>query len=175
MILSRMNSSRKNIREQLVIRANELKNRMINSGIADPTKIKGCSEEEILVLEKACGLSLPYSYKVFLHYFGHSFGGIVMNDVEINYNSVFSLIDDLKEFQSDDEEPKFPQNTFFFSARYKEQYLFFDLNNANEDPPVFHYTVGHDYFRQTSDSIFDFLEEEIGLTEFAVFRMKNKK
>ena len=170
-----MNNFSKNIREQLIKRANKLKNRMVNSRIADPTKIKGCSEEEILVLEKACELSLPYSYKMFLRYFGHSLGGRVMNDVEINYNSVFSLIDDLKDFQSDDEEPKFPQNTFFFSARYKQQYLFFNLSDANEDPPIFNYTVGHDYFRQTSDSIFDFLEEEIELTEFAVSRMKNKK
>lgn len=170
-----MNNLRKNIREQLMIRANELKNRMINSGIADPTKIKGCLEEEILVLEKACGLLLPYSYKVFLRYFGHSFGGRLMNDVEINYNSVFSFIEDLKEFRADDEEPKFPPNTFFFSARYKEQYLFFQVDDSIDDPPVFHWMVDNEYFRQTSDSIFEFLEEEIEFTEFVVSRMKHKK
>lgn len=170
-----MNNSQKNIREQLVNKAIKFKNRIIEDGIANPDKIKGCSEAEILVLEKASGLTLPFSYKVFLRHFGHGLGGRIMNDVEYQYDSVFSFIEDLKEFRLDGEEPEFPPNTFFWSARYKEQYLFFIVDENIDDPPIYHWMVDNDYFSKTSDSIFETLEKETKLTEFAVSRMKNKK
>lgn len=170
-----MNQSRNHVREQLIKRANEFKNMIIDRGIADRNKIKGCSEEEILKLEQASELTLPYSYQVFLRYFGHGLGGKIMNDVEYQYDSVFSFIEDLKEFRADDEEPEFPPNTFFWSARYKEQYLFFIVDENIDAPPIYHWMVDNNYFSKTSDSIFETLEKETKLTEFAVSRMKNKK
>jgi hypothetical protein len=167
-----LNNNRK---KQLVARANELKNRMIDSGIANPEKIKGCSEEEISELEKVCGLSLPYSYKVFLQYFGHGLGGRVMRDVEITYEFIFRIIEEFKEFQSNECKPQFSSNTFFFSTRYGDQYLFFEVDEMVDDPSIFIWTVGNDYFTKVTESIFDILEEEMKLTEIAVSRMKDRK
>ena len=94
--------SRDYSRENLVIRADILRNRILKLGFANSEDIKGCSQDEILALETSCGLKLPESYKIFLSYFGHSCGGRVMSDIEYKYESLLSLQKEWQRLQNSD-------------------------------------------------------------------------
>ena len=59
--------------------------------LGTPEQIRGCSELEITKLEQAYNeLYFPYSYKVFLKYFGRCCGR-VGNDLEFTYPNILSL------------------------------------------------------------------------------------
>lgn len=46
--------------------------RLINSGVASPTDLVGCSDEEIDQLERKYEIRLPTSYRLFLQVMGRS-------------------------------------------------------------------------------------------------------
>lgn len=156
-----------NIKQKIIARVNKLKDRMIEKRIVlKPEEFYGCSEEEIAALEKTIGLPIPYSYKVFLLNFGKGIDGFVMRDVEYTYDLVPSFMEDLQEYKIEDEDvPKFPPNTFFFSSRDRMQYLFFKADKSVDDPLIYHWMYTNNYFTQSSNSIFDFLEKEIELMQ----------
>ena len=151
--------------ENLIIRADILRNRIIKLGFASSEDIKGCSQDEILALETSCGLKLPDSYKVFLSYFGHSCGGRVMSDIEYKYKSLLSLQEEWQRLQSFDCFPKIPANTFLWSTRYREQFMFFEVVDPEIDPVIFYWSDDDNNFRKVADSIFEILDEEIMVVE----------
>lgn len=166
-----MGKWRNNIENFLDARAKELYDRIIQSQIATLEQIKGCSEQEIEELEKACELSLPYSYKVFLRNFGHGFGGVA-NDVDFLYQDVLPLTNIAREILQEEGDPVLPGNAFVFAMRYGEQFAFFEASEGIEDPPTFFYMECDENFTKTDDSIFDFWEEEVKLKEKIVAQRK---
>ena len=155
-----MNDSQ-DIKKSVEARATALRNRIIQSKIATPEHLVGCSDEEIEALEKACKLTLPYSYKVFLKNFGHCFGGVA-NDVEFLYRDVFPLTKIAREILQEDD-PVLPENAFVFTMRYGEQFFFFEAEEGNEVPPIFYYMEGDESFSKSYDSVFDLWEGEVEL------------
>ena len=155
-----MNETNHYLRESLIARSNNLKKRIISSEIATVNQIKGCSDEEISILEKSCGLILPYSYKIFLKTFGHG-AGRVMRDMDIFYDSVFELTDKAREILSYEGDPVLPEKAFVFTMRYGEQFFFFETDQG-DNPPIFYYIEDDtDKLIKRFDSIFDFVEVEI--------------
>lgn len=53
------NPSKKDIKKSLEAKASALRNQIIQSQIAKPEQLIGCSDKEIEALEKACELTLP--------------------------------------------------------------------------------------------------------------------
>ncbi|MGF1485801.1 MAG: SMI1/KNR4 family protein [Prochloraceae cyanobacterium] len=158
-----------------IARSNELKKRIILSKIATVNQIKGCSNEEISILERSCGLILPYSYKIFLKTFGRG-AGRLMRDMDIFYDSVFKLTEEAREILSDTKDPVLPENAFVFTMRYGEQFFFFEINQGIDDPPIFYYLENATEFIKKFNSIWDFVEAEIELHEdFIAERQKYKK
>ena len=154
-----MNQPNHYLRESLITRSNKLKKRIISSRKATVNQIKGCSDEEVSILEKSCGLILPYSYKIFLKTFGHG-AGKLMKDMDIFYNSVFKLTDKAREILSYEGDPVLPEKAFVFTMRYEEQFFFFQTNQG-DDPPIFYYIECAGEFIKKFDSIFDFVEVEV--------------
>ena len=161
------------LKKSLEARKNALYKRIIQPQIGKPELIKGCSEQEIEELEKACGLSLPLSYKVLLRNFGHGFGGIAY-DVEFLYQDVFPLTQIAREMLQYEGDPVLPENTFVFAMRYREQFAFFEVKKGIEDPPIFFYMEEDENFTKTDDSIFGFWEAEIKLKEQLVARRRER-
>ena len=168
-----MNHSEKEIKKSLEARANALRNQIIQSQIAKPEQLIGCSDKEIEALEKACGLALPYSYKVFLKNFGHCFGGVA-NDVEFLYQDVFPLTKIAREILQDEGDLILSEKAFVFTMRYGEQFFFFEAEEGIENPPIFYYMEGDRSFSQKYDSIFDLWEGEVQLKEEILARRQER-
>ncbi|MEM8718333.1 MAG: SMI1/KNR4 family protein [Cyanobacteria bacterium P01_G01_bin.39] len=155
-------------------RAVNLKKIMIELNIADPNLIKGCNHQEIMQLEQENNVLFPQSYKVFLKHFGHGLGGRVMNDIDILYEDISGLTNLLRdEVLIEDGDPVLPKKAFVFSARYGEQFMFFDTNRVQSEPAIFYYIENAQNFSQVGDSIFDVLEEEIQLAY--TLKLKSEK
>lgn len=156
------------LRTNLASRAMRLKQSILQSEMGKVNLIQGCSEEEIQKLEKQHDVIFPISYRIFLKNFGHGIGGKVMSDIDFLYNSLDSLTDIARnEILIEKEDPILPKQAFVFAMRYGEQFMFYDANGLDEDPPVFYYMEDDKEFTKIGDSIFDIFEEEFKLTKRA--------
>ncbi|MBE9048716.1 SMI1/KNR4 family protein [Pleurocapsales cyanobacterium LEGE 10410] len=156
------------LKTNLASRAMRLKQNILHFGMGKVNLIQGCSEEEVQKLEKQHNVIFPLSYRIFLKNFGHGIGGKVMSDIDFLYNSLDSLTDIARnEILIEKGDPILPKQAFVFAMRYGEQFMFYDANGLNEDPPVFYYMEGDKEFTKVGDSIFDIFEEEFKLTKRA--------
>ena len=143
-------------------RAKVLKNKMLELDLAKPNLLRGCSEKEIEKLQLDSNVIFPKSYKVFLENFGHGLGGIIMSDIDILYEDIFELTNQLRnEVLIDEGDPILPKNAFVFATRFGEQFMFFDADASSDEPPILYYMENHESFSKVGDSIFDILENEI--------------
>ena len=157
-------------------RANLVKQRMLRSNIALKTHIRGCSIDEILILEQRYHIVLPQSYKVFLKHFGHGLGGYVMNDIDILYDNIQGLTNILRnEVLIEKGDPSLPDKAFVFASRYEEQFMFFDASGLLEEPPIYYYIEDAENFDKVGDTIFDILDDEIKATEHYLATNRKEK
>lgn len=171
-----MDNQNNSLEKDIALRAVNLKNMMLNLGLANPNLIKGCSKQEITKLERENNVIFPQSYKVFLENFGHGLGGRVMNDVDILYDQVFPLTSIARnEILIEEGDPILPEKAFVFSMRYGEQFMFFDASGLIEEPPIFYYMADDTAFKKVGDSIFDILEGEIDFSEKIKLRSEEIK
>jgi hypothetical protein len=167
-----MNNQDSCLENSFELKAKSLKSKMLELNLARPDLIKGCSEKEIFELEKKCNVILPKSYIAFLKYFGHGLGGQIMYDIDILCNKILGLTDFLRnEILIEEEDPLLPEKAFVFSARYGEQYMFFDLENPRNESSIFYYKVDDKEFTFIDKTILDILEKQIELS----VSLKNKR
>ena len=142
-----------------------LKELMLKSGVANSNLIKGCSPQEITEIERENDVSFPESYKAFLKYFGHGLGGHVMYDMDITSDKILGLTDFLRnKVLIEKEDPSLPEKAFVFSARYGEQFLFFDCGRLEKEKSIFYYQLDDEKFTSIDKTILDFLESQIELS-----------
>ncbi|BAZ45677.1 hypothetical protein NIES4102_27030 [Chondrocystis sp. NIES-4102] len=171
--MSNLNNS---LEKDITLRAANLKNMMLDLGLANPHLIKGCSKQEIINLESEYNVTLPNSYKVFLENFGHGLEGRVMNDIDILYDQVLPLTSIARnQILIDEGDPVLPEKAFVFCMRYGEQFMFFDASGLVEEPPIFYYMENDTAFKKVGDSIFDILEGEINFSEKIKLRREEIK
>ena len=148
--------------QEMIDKAINIKEKIIQQGIGRPDLIRGCSESEILKLEQKYDVILPQSYKTFLKYFGHGLGGGIMKEIDILYNDIFSLTDVIRnEILIEEGDPVLPRKAFVFTGRYNEQFMFFDASGFKKEPAIMYYIIDEDSFRKVGDSIFDIIESEL--------------
>ena len=166
-----MNNSNNELKKSLDDRAKSLYDRIIQSQLATPEQIKGCSETEIAQIEQKYEICLPYSYKVFLQHFGRSFCRIGI-DIEFLYPSPLLLTQDIKdaerqmleEEENISPEELLPVNAFVFAMRQGMQTWYFIVSESVEDPSVF-YDEGDGNGVKMHESVFDFWEERVMYAE----------
>lgn len=157
-----MDNQNQFLEEKLVDRAMRLKNNILHQSLGNTEWIKGCSESEILLLEKKYNVIFPLSYKIFLRNFGHGLGGAIMKEIDILYDNIFNLTNVIRnEVLIDEGDPVLPNKAFVFTGRYNEQFMFFNADGLEEDPSVFYYMIDDEEFRKIADSIFDIVEDEV--------------
>ena len=182
-----MDNLNNNLKQPLDARADNLYHRAIRSQVAKPERLKGCSEQEIAEIEQTYKLSLPYSYKVFLRYFGHNFGSVA-TDLEFLYPSPLLLTqwsrdtdrEVLLEMSPEERaaftEKMLPANAFIFAMKYRMESWFFIAEKGVEDPIIFYdLGDGETEARKTSESLFDFWEGELEFKEQIIAERRAKK
>ena len=176
-----MNNSNNELKKALDDRASHLYQRIIQSQLAAPEQIEGCSEQEIKKLEQTYELPLPYSYKVFLRYFGRRLYGIA-TDLEFVYPNVLSLTqyarDIDREIQEEGDfnpEELLPQNAFVFARRYTMEFWYFLAEEDVDNPSIFFDECDGNAARKIQESIFDFWEAEVEYAEKLIADSREKK
>lgn len=139
----------------------DLYNKIVKARLASPIEIKGCSINEINILESKIGLKLPKLYKNFLLKFGHGAGEFFLG-TDIFYNELLSLGDIARELlEEDGGHYCMPINSFVFSSHQGYQFTFFDLSNYKDDPEVFYYKEGMNKPKKMNDTFSEFLIESL--------------
>jgi len=135
---------------------------------------KGCSTEQIDLIEKSIEKELPTCYKEFLSVMGFemdrknddSRGGFVgesifYDDIYGEYTVKDGLIEQLEEDGKDDLIQKIKDNNIFVFASHQGYiYAFFKLDEG-ENPPVYGYHEGQerDFFPKLTESLLEFFEK----------------
>ena len=149
-----------------------LRQRLIDTGLADSESIRGCSLDEVSQIEQAAQRSLPASYADFMSQFGKR-AGRFLRDVDIFFPEVLSLhsvaLDILKD--NEDDELLLPQCTLVFAVRNKEQFLCFFGDGDN--PSVKYYMSGDPGFSTVAQTFWDFIADELCLCEENYRKIKN--
>ena len=139
----------------------ELYKKLINSKLAKPTEVKGCSIDEINFLESKIGLKLQEIYKKFLLKFGRGAGEFFLG-TDIFFDTIPDLREMAEELLEEDEgHYNLSSNAFVFSMHQGYQFMFFDLSNYKDDPTVFYYMEGMKRPKKKYDHFSDFLRESI--------------
>lgn len=174
-----MNNFNNELKKSLDDRASYLHHRIIQSNLAIPERIKGCSEQEIKKLEQTYNLTLPYSYKLFLRHFGHGFAHIG-NEFHYLYQEALSFTRDERNIEQEirnekdfNPEELLPENAFIFAMRYDMQMWYFIAEEGIEDPIVF-YDAGDGDSEKMYESVFDFWEERVTNAEQLLARREGK-
>lgn len=134
---------------------NELVTMMLNSGMAKPALLAGCTPEDITDLERTYHVALPKKYVEFLQAFGKSSDNL-FPDMLLVYPAVTKFPDVLMNILGN---WQLPTNAFVFLIR-TDMILFFECA-GNDDPPVFKFEKGDTAAESVVDSFSTWLTEFI--------------
>lgn len=147
-----------------------------------PEKVKPCTEEQVLSLEKLCGLLLPAAYKEFLLWGGIWAGGFLVG-IDFDYDDdMYQLRESLEEVLKQEEFPyPLPEDAFVFNAHQGYIFWFFKTSDG-EDPPVYGYKEGSEpepfnpiSFRRISSSVSQFFLEELEAEDRSIQQMLERE
>ncbi len=142
---------------------------MYANGVASPGDLRGCSTDEIALLETKYSVVLPLSYRLFLSEMGHSMGKLG-NCGEFDFSYADALTLTGKEFEMwkrirlknpTYSNPAFPNHGLIFCVRLCHPCYWLIICDGQDDSPVirFDYDFEPVQFKQTQESLFGFLEE----------------
>lgn len=135
--------------------------RLIKAGIAQPSQIRGCSTHEVSGLESKFEGRLPHSYKLFLLTMGHG-AGKFFEGTDIFYPNLQKAQQSAEELLADDGNPfELSNYDFVFASHQGYQFMYFNIDDQNEDPPVFYYMEGGQVAQKKWHSFSDFLLKSV--------------
>ena len=116
----------------------QLRQTLAESGLADASQLRGCTEEEVCILEQKSSHRLPAVYREFLKSVGWSAGNFLVG-TDMFYPEVLSFRGAAERLlKQNNANYALSSNAFVFLMHQGYQFLFFHLED-NDDPPVFHY------------------------------------
>jgi hypothetical protein len=140
-----------------MLKREELVDKLISSDLADPKDIQGCSDDEVRQIEAAFNLRLPQAYKVFLSSFGKK-AGALLDGSDYLYPALLDCRRTAEKIIADTEARfQLSPQSFVFLQHEGYQFLFFDTDKANQDPPVFRFIEGDSYPSKIFDTFSDWL------------------
>jgi SMI1 / KNR4 family (SUKH-1) len=115
--------------------------RLIEAGLAEPAKIRGCREEEIGRLEKELGVVLPAFYRLFLTRMGRS-AGAFLSGTDFLFADLGGLRLQAEQLLHESKAGfRLSDTDFVFAVHQGYQFLFFDTKES-DDPAVWRYQEG---------------------------------
>lgn len=142
--------------EQAVI--NEVINKLIDSGIAKPAEIRGCSEEEIDNLERQMAIKLPKVYREFLLRIGRQAGSFFEGTHLLLGQGLTGFKELLRKLLAENgNHMTLPTAAFVFLSHQDYQFNYFLLTDG-DDPPVYFYVgAPEEYLEKKWNSFSEFL------------------
>jgi SMI1 / KNR4 family (SUKH-1) len=134
--------------------ATKIKEIIIN--LREKTPIRGCSDEELDLLESTLNIVLPEAYRVFLQFFGHGDGGgYFFDDTEWTYDNIIDSTFLARELlnESCENHPELSQEFIVVASLYNE--YFYLLSTSNEKHNVYLWNRTTDEILSTYDSLWD--------------------
>lgn len=125
---------------------------LLDSGLANPDTIEGCSEEDIAEIEKKCQLKLPFAYKLYLRKLGRKAGDF-LGECLRTYPGILKYGQDKAKTLLAGTGYRLPDTAFVFVERYGCQFFFFDTSDGQDDPPVYRYFEGDKGPVKVADSL----------------------
>ncbi len=130
--------------------------------IVSTDEIVPCTENEVRILERQLGFSLPGAYRKFLLWMGHG-AGILLRGSDCFYQHLPPLRTWAEELLEENNFPEpLPEDAFVF---YMHQgYLFYFVRvGEGDDPPVYFYSEAMDprAFIKAHPNLADFLNYQI--------------
>jgi len=136
----------------------ELKARLVDLGLADANKMRGCSPQEIDALRQySTSGQLPTVYVQFLSTMGHDTGGKFIWDMDYKYEYLGEKQEDAKEIATSDG-ITLPKDAFFFMSQEGTHFYFLHTSQRDDNPPIYKFTEGESSFEQVGSSLVDFFE-----------------
>jgi hypothetical protein len=134
--------------------------RLINSGVASPAELIGCSDDEIEQLERKYEIRLPTSYRLFLQLMGHKSGRLFTHDhIKASYPDVLCFTEKQIKFWKNVPEAKritLSADALVILSRLGEQWLCIRCADV-DDTPVLYYSEC-DPIQVSHPSVLDWLE-----------------
>ncbi|NVE01761.1 SMI1/KNR4 family protein [Massilia sp. BJB1822] len=137
--------------------------RMEHSRVASSQNVLGCTEQEVIAIEKKYKLRLPQVYRRYLETMGHRSGRLFAFDhVAAFYSAVLNLTADAPNDWSEDglDPPSdflLPRNHLLISERLGDQFEFICCNGDNESP-VWYFNTWDWEIRLQHQSVQEWLE-----------------
>jgi hypothetical protein len=135
--------------------------RLINSGVASPTELVGCSDDEIERLERKYEVRLPTSYRLFLQVMGHKSGRLFTHDhVSTSYSEVLGLTEKQIQFWQETPESErvmLPADALVILNRLGEQWLCIRCTGS-DDAVVLYYSEWETTMKESHPSVLEWLE-----------------
>jgi hypothetical protein len=117
---------------------------IVAAGLAQPTEIIGCSQEDIATLEGRFSITLPETYRDWLRVMGRG-AGHYLEGSDAFFPRLLELRDGAKELLHENQQPfSLPEDAFVFLMHQGYQFLFFRTLPPNPDPQVTLYLEGDD-------------------------------
>jgi len=141
--------------------------RMYASKIATEQEIKGCSEDEIALLERKCKVILPKSYREYLQVMGHESGRLFTSDhMAVQYEYVVNMTQDFSPY-GQGAGMKLPDSSILIADRLGEYYNLIKCDSA-EDSAVWSFSSIDWEIRKTYGSVYEWLDAWCTMAETAV-------
>jgi hypothetical protein len=140
--------------------ADRIKSIIISLG--ENTPIKGCSDDELDLLESTLNTLLPSSYRVFLRFFGHGDGGgYFFDDTEWTYENIANSTLLAREIlnESADNSSQIPQEFIVIASLYNE--YFYLLSTSDEKHHVYIWHITSDKILSKYNSLWDLVRENL--------------
>jgi len=140
----------------------EIADRLQFLGVS-PADLVPCSESEVEIVEQAAGRGLPSAYASFLRIFGKG-AGLLFDDVDIYFDSILRANREAKKVARLGHQP-LPEAAFFFGTKHEDLFVFFDLADEGEDPPVYRLVPGRSGVDVGWPSFTAMVEQQIDVLE----------
>lgn len=125
--------------------------KLVDAGLVHPELLLGCSEQELVEIERACGMKLPLAYRGFLARMGKAAGQFLVG-TDWKYPEVLGLRGQAEGLLLECGAPvSLGAGDLVFAVHQGYQFLFM-RSEVGSDPPVFLYDEGESEFREVADS-----------------------
>lgn len=118
-------------------------------------RLRGCSEQQVDLIEQHFAVKLPSTYVAFLLRMGKEAGSFMLGSSAF-YDEIYSLREYAIELLAENNFKPLPDNAFVFFMHQGYQFGFFDVSEG-DNPPVYYYNEGNeqtDFMKEASLAAF---------------------
>jgi hypothetical protein len=135
----------------------DLANQLLHRNVADPHTMRGCSDDELKMLEQlSVNQFLPMTYKKLMSLLGHQSGGAFLRDWNYEFSAVKRMQQSARR-SSALNQIALPATAYIFMNMVGTNYYYFLTEDRDDNPSVYVYTEGEEP-QQATTNFTDFVD-----------------